>query len=165
MRQDFTIVNGVWRIGEVNVLLGSSTNATLREGVRSPRHARIRRRSVHCHVAARSPNRIIVTRTAINARRPIANGYTNHSGYPVATAPMTLKGFNAEIFAPVPLSSKVSQDPSSIQCLAYQESLQKELGSFISSQIPEKSTPSSVQFLSASVHHACVFSANQSGKA
>lgn len=41
---------------------------------------------------------------------------------------------------------------------------QKEDGSFMSSQMPENSTPSSVQFFSASVQTAVLCSENQSGK-
>jgi hypothetical protein len=42
--------------------------------------------------------------------------------------------------------------------------VQNELASFMSSQIPSNSTPSALQLRSASVHHASVFGANQSGK-
>ena len=48
---------------------------------------------------------------------------------------------------------------------AHQDPSQNELGSFISSQIPENSTPPVVlQFLNASVHQATLLFANQSGK-
>lgn len=90
--------------------------------------------------------------------------YTNHSGYPGIAAPDTVNAGNAEIFAPVPLSQDKLRSKSNTK-VAYQESLQNELGSFMSSQMPDRLTPSSVQFLSPSVHHAWVFSANQSGKA
>ena len=61
MIQDLTVVNGVWRAGKVNVWLASSANATFRERLRSSRWARVRRRSVNCHVAAGSPECFIVT--------------------------------------------------------------------------------------------------------
>jgi hypothetical protein len=47
---------------------------------------------------------------------------------------------------------------------AYHEPWQNELISFMSSHRPENSIPELDQFVSASVHHAVVFSPNQSGK-
>lgn len=61
MMQDLTIVNGVWRAVDVNVWLASSANATFRKHLRSSRYARVRRRSINCHVATGSPNSFVVT--------------------------------------------------------------------------------------------------------
>jgi hypothetical protein len=47
----------------------------------------------------------------------------------------------------------------------YQWPSQKDLGSFISNQRPENSTPSVVQLRRASFHHSCTLGASQSGNA
>ena len=47
---------------------------------------------------------------------------------------------------------------------ANQEPSQKELTSFISSQIPENWTPATNQSESSFVHQPCAFGENQSGK-
>jgi hypothetical protein len=65
------------------------------------------------------------------------------------------------------LASQSQQRPRGLEdngCFTYQWPSQKDLGSFISNQRPENSTPSVVQLRKASFHQSCTLGASQSGK-